>query len=193
MSDKNNWFNKWWNWDDELYEDPKIRRKKQLEEKKKIYANDRKIIKYWLMPTSWIKAYSDWFKTRRTPFLLPWQVLEVLTALVMLVLYIWISKQSWDMLWLYKAADLIMGAIFLWFWYYYDLQHKQADITRCPKCDSEDIKYARHGYDWGQAWTWETLGIPEGKYTAGMRYNYTDCHCCKCGYTWTVNVDYRFL
>ena len=75
----------------------------------------------------------------------------------------------------------------------FDIQNSKDNITRCPKCGSENIKIYREGYDYEKGFWMRMANVKGGGYAAGFNRNRARCHCMNCGKDWKTNYDYRFL
>jgi Zn finger protein HypA/HybF involved in hydrogenase expression len=67
------------------------------------------------------------------------------------------------------------------------------NIEYCPRCESENIKIYREGYDYEKGFLMRMADVKGGGYAAGFNINRARCHCMNCGKDWKTNYDYRFL
>ena len=140
----------------------------------------------------WERTKKWWKEHTYKPMLMPWIVSDIIVFLLGAVITTILILKDVDTMWIvgFIAIDIITMVFF----YSRELYLRKQDPTRCPMCNNtKGIKYARHGYEFEKAWDYSMLGVKSGRYVAGFNYNKTDCHCPKCGYTWMIDIDYRFL
>ena len=138
------------------------------------------------------KEKTWWKEHTYKPMLMPWIISDAIVFILGAIITTILILKEVDIIWI--VGFVAIAIITMVFFYSRELYLRKQDPEQCPMCNNrEGIQYARHGYEFGKAWNYSMLGVNSGKYAAGFNYNKTDCHCPKCGYTWMINKDYRFL
>jgi Zn finger protein HypA/HybF involved in hydrogenase expression len=71
---------------------------------------------------------------------------------------------------------------------------KRDNIEYCPRCNSQNIKLYRNGYNYKEGLWFSILGnARDGAFAAGLDANKTRCRCMNCGKDWLTDYDYRLL